>query len=406
MGRKWVLSFVASLLLFIVFKADTSSAKENVKLVQWLSTAHFQLHPLVLPDPIPRFVFDSGYDFQRPKHVRGIYSTAWSAGGSRLDKLINYIDSNDLNAIVIDIKDDHGTVTFTPEDKNAPYAFASKSIIGDPEALMKKLEQHHIWPIARIVCFKDAVYAEKHPEATFKKPNGEIWTNGNGEAFINPFLKQTWDYNVSVAKAAVKLGFQEIQFDYVRFPEGFERRAGKLTYTTGTYPAYNEENKKLDVKQRVNAVTDFVAYAHEQLDRFDVDVSVDIFGYTATLPAAPGIGQNMSRISQHVDVISAMIYPSHWTSYFGIRYPDLHPYELTDAYAKAETEKLSKLENPPISRPWIQDFTATWLPHHLNYGKAEVEAQVKALEDNGIHEFLVWDAANTYTPGVDYTPGN
>src|SRR5690606_18194255 len=154
------------------------------------------------------------------------------------------------------------------------------------------------------------------------------------------------------------------------------------------------------------AVTDFVAYARAQLKPYDVEVSVDIFGYSATLAEAPGIGQNFSKISEHVDVISSMIYPSHWTSYFGIPRPDLEPYRLVTEYAKVENHKLSQIDSRPISRPWLQDFTASWLGkgNYTVYGKAEIEAQIKGLQDQGISEFLLWNAANTYTKGVDYTP--
>lgn len=199
------------------------------------------------------------------------------------------------------------------------------------------------------------------------------------------------------------MGFQEIQFDYVRFPEGFETRDKKLHYSMGNYEKLQED----DTQKRVQAVTDFIAYAKKQLEPYGVKVSVDIFGYTATLPEAPGIGQNFSKISEHIDVISSMIYPSHWTSYFGISKPDLEPYKLVSEYAKPESNILSSLENPPISRPWLQDFTATWLGkgNYKKYGKAEVEAQIKALNDHGINEFLLWNAGNTYSKNVDYTPG-
>ncbi len=135
-------------------------------------------------------------------------------------------------------------------------------------------------------------------------------------------------------------------------------------------------------------------------------MSVDIFGYSATLPEAPGIGQNFSKISEQVDVISSMIYPSHWTSYFGIDKPDLEPYNVVKEYAKVENKKLSKLKHPPVSRPWLQDFTASYLGsgNYQKYGKRQVEDQVKALHDEGIDEFLLWDAANRYTKNVDYTP--
>ena len=207
---------------------------------------------------------------------------------------------------------------------------------------------------------------------------------------------------MQIAIEAAKMGFQEIQFDYVRFPEGFENRYESLNYTFEDYA----ESELDPVQRRVEAVTDFVAYAREQLKPYGVDVSVDIFGYAATLPEAPGIGQNFSRISENVDVISSMIYPSHWTSYFGISKPDLEPYRLVDEYSKVENEVLGKLETPPVSRPWIQDFSAPWLGkgNYLIYGKAEVEAQIKALNDNGINEFLLWNAGNRYTPGVNYKP--
>jgi hypothetical protein len=160
------------------------------------------------------------------------------------------------------------------------------------------------------------------------------------------------------------------------------------------------------VQRRVQAVTDFVEYAREQLKPYGVKVSVDIFGYAATLPEAPGIGQNFGKISANVDVISSMIYPSHWTSYFGIAKPDLEPYRLVQEYAKAENATLGKLDNPPISRPWLQDFTASYLGsgNYKKYGKTEVEAHIKALNEAGIKEYLLWNAGNRYSPGVDYTP--
>ena len=203
-----------------------------------------------------------------------------------------------------------------------------------------------------------------------------MWVNGRGEAFVNPFLKEVWDYNVDIAIEAAKLGFQEIQFDYVRYPEGFEKRDKQLIYGMGEYKDMEGDN----VQKRVHAITDFVAYAREKLRTYGVKVSVDIFGYAATIPEAPGIGQNFLKISENVDVISSMIYPSHWTSYFGIAKPDLEPYKLVREYAKVENKKLAELDNPPISRPWIQDFTASYLGkgNYKYMVKHEVEAQIRA----------------------------
>lgn len=358
------------------------------------------LKPIDISKELQRFTYDAGLAFEYPDAVRGIYVTGPSAGGKRFGKLLNLVENSDLNAMVIDIKEDHGNLTFKPKE-GSPYEDIAINYINNPRKMLKVLEEKGIYPIARIVAFKDTVLAEKHPEWSFKK-NGEVWTNGKGEAFVSPFQKEVWKYNVEIAKMAAELGFQEIQFDYVRFPEGFEDYDDVLQYSLGDY----SDSSMGNVQRRVNAVTDFVSYAKEELEYYGVDVAVDIFGYAATIPEAPGIGQNFTKISKNVDVISSMIYPSHWTSYFGIEKPDTKPYKLVKEYAKVENTRLGKLEDPPTSRPWIQDFEAPWLYSGpaKQYGKAEVEKQIKALNEHGIEEFLIWNAGNEYTNNVDYTP--
>ncbi len=348
------------------------------------------------------YTYDSGLVFDYPDAVRGIYVTGHSAGGSAFERLLKLIDSTDLNAMVIDIKDDFGYLTYKPQEDSPLFNMGiGQPYIKDPRKMLETLEEQKVYPIARIVVFKDSVLAEQRPELSFMDGD-EVWKNGRGESFVNPFMKEVWDHNVDIAIEAAKMGFKEIQFDYVRFPEGFEKRHETLNYSMDDY----KESDLAPVQRRVEAVTDFVEYAREQLKPYDVDVSVDIFGYSATLPEAPGIGQNFSKISENVDVISSMIYPSHWTSYFGISKPDLEPYRLVAEYAKVENAKLGALDNPPVSRPWLQDFSAPWLGrgNYLHYGKEEVEAQIKALKENGIDEFLLWNAKNKYTEGVDYTP--
>lgn len=364
-------------------------------------TSELALTKKVLPDKMDRFKYETNFTFNYPDAVRGIYLTGNSAGGQKFDKLLNYVEKTELNAMVIDIKDDWGNITYTPEDPDSPYADIAKNYISEPVEMLSKLEEKKVYPIARVVVFKDSVLSKQKPEWSFVD-NGETWKNGRGESFVNPFMKEVWDYNIGVAIEAAKMGFQEIQFDYVRFPEGFENREDSLTYSMGEYKGTSTNH----TQKRVQAVTDFVAYAREKLKPYDVKVSVDIFGYAATLPEAPGIGQNFSKISENVDVISSMIYPSHWTSYFGITKPDLEPYKLVSAYAKLEKEKLGELKTPPTSRPWLQDFTAAYLGkgNYLKYGKSEVQAQIDALNKNGINEYLLWNAANNYTQGVDYKP--
>src|SRR5699024_1723160 len=395
-------AFVMILLVIVIIIPITSqqtSGEETLK-----ASPHIErqttLSTINDEQKMQRFTYDSGLDFEYPDAVRGVYVTGPSAGGEKFNNLVNLIDSSDLNAMVIDIKEDHGNLTINvPED--SPYADAAVNYIDEPRKMLEYLEEKGIYPIARIVVFKDSVLAEKRPDLSFTK-NGKVWTNNKGEAFVNTFQKEVWEYNLEIAKKAAELGFQEIQFDYVRFPEGFENKDDELSYSQGDYK--NEDMK--NVKRRVKAVTEFVEYAREELDYYDVDVAVDIFGYTATIEEAPGIGQNFPEIASHVDVISSMIYPSHWTSYFNIDFPDKEPYKTVSEYSKVENEILGRLDNQPVSRPWIQDFEAPWLYSGVptEYGKAEVEAQIKALNENGINEFLIWNAGNMYTENVDYTP--
>ncbi|MFD1174314.1 putative glycoside hydrolase [Oceanobacillus picturae] len=398
MGKKLLtMTTMMTLLLPSVLSIDTVAAEETVSSHKERQTS---IKPLAI-DNMKRFTYDSGYEFEYPDAVRGLYVTGNSAGGSRFESLVDMIESTDLNAMVIDVKEDNGNLTFKPEE-GSPYEDIAKNFIDDPQAMMKTLEEKGIYPIARVVVFKDSVLAKERPELSFKE-NGKVWVNGKGEAFVSPFQKEVWEYNVGIAKMAAEMGFQEIQFDYVRFPEGFESRDDELEYSMGDYAESDMNN----IKKRVQAVTDFVAYAKEEMSNYDVDVAVDIFGYAATIEEAPGIGQNFSKISNNVDVISSMIYPSHWTSYFGIEVPDKEPYKLVKEYAKVENEVLGALEEPPVSRPWIQDFEAPWLYSGptKQYGKAEVEAQIKALHENGINEFLLWNSGNSYTENVDYKVG-
>lgn len=323
--------------------------------------------------------------------VKGVYATAHSAGGSRLTTLIKLLDETELNALVIDIKDDWGYVTYKSEDPKIIKMGTTQPIIKDIQQLMKTLEQHKIYPIARIVVFKDSILAKKQPKLSFIKQDGTVWKNSKGDSFVNPYVKEVWDYNIAVAKEAAKMGFKEVQFDYVRFPEGFEKKASTLTYTK-------------DKRTRTDAVADFTKYAHEQLTSLGIRVSVDIFGYAASVPAAEGIGQDFVKISEHVDVISPMIYPSHYsTGWFGSKVPDAAPYQTISGATKDTHKKLEPIGKlKPIIRPWIQDFTASWVPGHIKYGKKELDAQIKALHDNGVDEYLLWNAGNRYTENVKY----
>jgi hypothetical protein len=325
--------------------------------------------------------------------IKGIYVTAHSAGGSRMASLLDLVDKTALNAMVIDFKDDNGYITYKTNNPELTKLGTTQPYVKDMGKLMTTLKDHDIYPIARIVVFKDSVLAKKHKELSYLNPDGSVWKNPKGHSFVNPYRKEVWDYNIAIAKEAAKLGFKEIQFDYVRFPEGFEKKAEHLKFTKTK-------------ESRVDVVSDFVKYAREQLEPLGVRISVDIFGYAASVPAAEGIGQDFVKISQEVNVICPMIYPSHYsTGWFKQKDPDRAPYATIKGAIVDTHKKLDPLgEAKPVVRPWIQDFTASWLGagHYSKYGAAEVSAQIKALQDNGVEEFLLWNAGNKYSPGAKY----
>lgn len=335
--------------------------------------------------------------------VKGIYVTSNSTQGKKMDELVKFIKDSNLNTMVIDVKDDTGNITMKLNTGNKQVDKNTLDIV-DGKKLLKKLHDNNIYPIARIVTFKDTKLANEHPEWTFRNSDGSVWTNGKGDSFVNPFMKEVWKYDIDVAKAAAKAGFQDIQFDYVRFPEGFENQADSLTYNKGEYK--NSQMSSGD--QRVDTITKFLEYANKELKPMGVNVSADVFGYSALVENAPGIGQSFPKISKNVDAISSMIYPSHWSNGdFGLQAPDTEPYKTVNRYIQKENSLLDTLgKDKPISRPWIQDFTASYLGagNYIDYDAKAISEEVQALKDNGVNEFLLWNAGNDYTEGVNYNP--
>lgn len=335
--------------------------------------------------------------------VKGIYVTSNSTQGKKMDELVKFIKDSNLNTMVIDVKDDTGNITMKLNTGNKQVDKNTLDIV-DGKKLLKKLHDNNIYPIARIVTFKDTKLANEHPEWTFKNSDGSVWTNDKGDSFVNPFMKEVWKYDIDVAKAAAKAGFQDIQFDYVRFPEGFENQADSLTYNKGEYK--NSQMSSGD--QRVDTITKFLEYANKELKPMGVNVSADVFGYSALVENAPGIGQSFPKISKNVDAISSMIYPSHWSNGdFGLQAPDTEPYKTVNRYIQKENSLLDTLgKDKPISRPWIQDFTASYLGagNYIDYDAKAISEEVQALKDNGVNEFLLWNAGNDYTEGVNYNP--
>lgn len=386
--------------------ADQDQSAENTEAESSQNSSELVINnnKLLQPETTPsKFTYDSGIDIPYPEDgVKGIYLTAHGFTSPDIHQnIMNLLNTTDLNSVVLDVKDDFGGITMALPTENPLITEATQASV-DTNQAMSIFEENQIYPIARITTFKDRVLAEKRPDLSFKNPDGSLWRSANGDAYLNPYKKENWEYIVEVAKSAAKAGFKDIQFDYVRFPEGFETFGSSLVYDMGDYSEYGKDS--YEARQAV--IADFLAYAKQELEPYGADVSADIFGYVATVEdGAPGIGQNLMSIAENVDVVSAMIYPSHWSpGDFGFEAPDLEPYGVIDSYMEIEQERLNSLENPPTSRPWIQDFTASYLAEgsYMTYGAAAVQAQIDALANHGVNEYLLWDAENTYTTGVEY----
>lgn len=334
-----------------------------------------------------------------PVKVKGIYLTANTAGSSgRMDEIIGYLDQTELNAVVIDVKDDFGNVTFEMDSPAVNEIDAVKTYIRDIEGLAGKLKEHGVYMIARIPAFRDPYLAEKKPDWCLKLADGTIYKDNKGQAWVNPYKKEVWDYLVEIGKKAGEAGFDEIQFDYVRFCT--ERGMGDVVF--------EEEDTK--GRDKTQIISEFIQYAYEELTAEGLFVSADVFGTIINSATdAQIVGQSYGEMSASLDYICPMIYPSHYgNGNFGVDYPDTKPYETILGALTGSKEELKKFEtdgeSQAVVRPWLQDFTASYLKHYIPYGDAEIRAQIQAVYDAGYDEWILWSAANRYHYGGLLTP--
>jgi hypothetical protein len=314
--------------------------------------------------------------------VRGIYVTQYIvAHRAAFERLLDLVERTELNAMVINAKDDDGRITFAVDHPVALAAGAATTTLGDIRPLLADLEQRGIYTIARVVTFKDSLAAGAFPEMAVRHAEGGIWRDFAGAAWLDPYNRAAWDYNVAIAKAAARVGFKEIQFDYVRFPSD-----GYLS--TAVYPARDE-------RERARAIAGFLAYAREELRPYGVWVSADIFGLVTAVRDDMGIGQILEEVAAAVDYLCPMLYPSHYTpGNLGVPNPNAMPYETVYRSLLGAAERLAEFPDV-IVRPWLQDFS---LGHR--YGPEEVRNQIQAVYDAGYREWMLWNAANIYTEGA------
>ncbi|HEX9060260.1 MAG TPA: putative glycoside hydrolase [Clostridia bacterium] len=321
--------------------------------------------------------------------VKALYLTGWTVGS--MEKVKHYADlanSTEINSYVVDIKDDDGYVGYQSSIPAVKEIGAWKKKY-DVDKVIKEFHDNNIYVIGRVVCFKDPVLSSKRPELAVKRSGGNIWRDNHGLTWLSPFNKDSWAYIVDIAREGSKKGFDEIQFDYVRFPNDGDKKAmyfGDMT------------QKKYEV------IDEFLAYAKKELP--GVRISADVFGIICESPGdTEGIGQNIEYVGRDIDAISPMAYPSHYAAgqiINKIKYPkpDLDPYGVVyNTLVKAKS-RISKVQGYKADvRPYLQDFTATWLGkgYYQSYGEEQVKQQIKAVYDAGYEQWILWDAGNSYS---------
>jgi len=336
-----------------------------------------------------------------PESVKTIYMTACVAGTLNFrNDLVELIDETEINSIIIDIKDFSGTISFPTELLGSTGTGCKAS---DMKEFIELLHSKGVYVIGRITVFQDPLYTKAHPELAVKKASdGSVWKDHKGLSFIEVGAKPYWDYIVDLSRESKAIGFDELNFDYVRFPSDGNM---KDIY----YPfSENKVNADPDFGKAI-ALEDFFKFLKVEMDKLDITTSADLFGMTATNKDDLNIGQVLERALPYFDFIAPMVYPSHYPKNFnGWSNPNDHPYDIihfsmTEAARRVEEMKSSTSTPQAVRdfistdqlRPWIQDFD-----YGGDYGPVEVRAQIQATYDSGLDSWMIWAPSNRYTKGA------
>ena len=313
-----------------------------------------------------------------PDEVRGIHVTmALASLDGKIAEYLKLVDEG-MNTLELDVKDENGEVGFIPSSVPLARAVGAAKPYYKPREAARLAHRKGVYLIGRVVVFEDPVLASGRPELAIKNRDGSIWRNQAGLGWTNPYDKRVWDYNVSIAEVAARAGFDEIQFDYVRFPTDGDVEAIVYPGKTATPPGW--------------VIAEFVHYATKRLKPLGVRVSTDLFGLAATRDL--GIGQVPKRIAKYVDAIYPMVYPSHFGSgEYGLDDPNNAPgatveWSLSDFRQQMKNGKAELI-------PWLQDFS-----YGRTYRLADVRAQIEAARLMGARGYLLWNPLGIYTPGA------
>ncbi len=314
-----------------------------------------------------------------PITVKALYLTFWGANtnSKTMKNALDIIDKTEINAIVVDVKNEYGSTSYkTSYDKANSYGAANNRTIKDIKSFISLMKSKNIYTIARVVTFKDELQAMNNLDYAIRNENNELSRDSDKMAWIDPFDKRSHEYTVSIAEDAASAGFDEINFDYIRFPAKTELRLAKES---------TEEN-------RVEAIEDFLILAKNRLRKYGTFISVSIYGNTCWQKDDTGIGQKIESLAKHADYIAPMLYPSGFVSgSFGVKYPADYPYITIYRSIKNIEGKL----DPKRVRPWLQSFK-DYAHSKRHYKKFEIREQIRAADDVKTSGWMMWSPSSKY----------
>jgi hypothetical protein len=320
----------------------------------------------------------------RPDTLRGLYVNRWAALGDRMWKLVDVAKRTEVNALVIDVKDDRGFVLYNSRVPLAREIGADTNRPMSPRrlrAILDSLRAHRIFPIARIVVAKDPLLASRKLEWAIKRKSDlQPWLDRNGRPWLDASQRGVWQYAADLAREAYDLGFGEVQFDYVRFPD-----EDRIIHEA-VFPLANG-------RTRAQIIRDQLGYTHGVLAAAHIPMTIDVFGLTATDTTDMGIGQKWEMFVDRADVVLPMVYPSHFApGTYGLANPNAHPYTTIDRAIKDMKRRSAAIPHAARIVPWYQDFTLG--PPH--YEAEHVRAQIRAGYDNGVASWVLWNPGSRY----------
>ena len=359
--------------------------------------------PSETPVIAPEAVKSEPIPLPPPTEVKGIWVGAWFiVEPGRLERYIELCETTEINTIVIDIKEEHGYVTIPMLREGFPVN--ENILLENIEEILEDLKSRDIYTIARIVCFKDPRWGSRNPHLALRDGDGNRWTDRSDVGWLNPYERENWEYIAEICLRAAELGFQEIQLDYVRFPAD-----GRLSDIY--FGEAGEEHTKAEI------IAEFMTFIRDTMLQVGVRTSADVFGVIGlSNNDAQIIGQDLDLLYPILHYISPMIYPSHFANISqngqgqfinGILFetPDKEPYDviyntLQHFIRRHETSDL----NTAIIRPYLQDFTAGYLGEgmFITYGPDEIKAQIQAVYDAGLTQWLLWSNVSRYTREAFY----